>query len=69
MRKKVKYIPTIKELVRKRRAIQSACTEVTNCNQCLYYRAELNVCISGDSIKQVELLSCCPVSNRVLAKQ
>jgi hypothetical protein len=69
MKKKVIYIPTLQEYMKKRKKERVDFLEIRNCNDCDYYRDDLNVCLCNDNIKTLSGLKTCPITSRDLKQE
>lgn len=65
MSRKVTYIPTLKEYMRKIKKQNVEMTSSRNCSDCQYYRSEFDVCICGENVRSVANLRSCPVAYKV----
>lgn len=66
MRKKVSYIPTLQEYMKKRKRERAEFLELKSCLDCEYFRNESEVCLWGDSVRVLTTLKVCPITYRDL---
>lgn len=66
MKKKITYIPTLQEYMRKRKKQRIESLELENCKDCDYYREDSNVCLWEDGLRKLMDLKVCPITNRDL---
>jgi len=67
MKKKVTYIPTLQEFVKKRKKERTELSELKDCSDCDYYRHDMEVCLWGNTLRTLSSLNCCPVTYRDLS--
>jgi len=66
MRRKIRYIPTLQEYMKKRKRQQAKFLEINNCKDCDFFRKDNDVCLWGDNIKILTILKTCPITDRKL---
>ena len=66
MAKKVRYIPTLQDYVKKRKRERAYFLELKSCLECDYYRRDTEVCLWGDTVRGITTLKTCPVTFRDL---
>lgn len=66
MTKRVTYIPTLQEYMRKRRKQRTELQDLKTCKECDYYRNDSDVCLWGDNVRVLTALKTCPITFREL---
>jgi len=66
MKRKVTYIPTLQEYMKKRKKQRVEFLEIKSCLDCDYFRKDNDVCLWGNSVKVLTALEVCPITSRDL---
>lgn len=62
MKKKITHIPTLQTYTKLRKKARNSELSPCSCNECNYFRNELNVCLFGNMVRSMEEQVYCPMS-------
>ncbi|MEI7474945.1 MAG: hypothetical protein WCK67_09230 [bacterium] len=69
MRKKITHIPTLQTYNKRRKKARNTDVIPYDCNDCNYFRSEVNVCLFGNTIRSMTEQCYCPISYQVFEKK
>lgn len=68
MNRNITYIPTLEDYAKYRREAMTLDVEPMCCEECDYLRENVNACIWGGMVRNLDLLRACPISCRRICR-